>query len=650
MLDFTDVLSDNGNVIITVKTIGNPLSHPPQSVRLNLTDNLLIIRQELNESRVINDTLLFSRRYLENNYNDNNNYEFAEIPLEKEEDFSLTDIICESGDYYILYLKQSSKVNWSILNNLRNLDYGCTMTFDGIDKAKKRAFEMKDCVLTEIDAEGCRRGSVEFKSKNDWMMKTNLFFRTTGANVLKFAELGISDNTKYEEINKSYHFTKYSKVSLQFDSENLKPTPEFIGAVNDAIESKDSRNFKSITEKFGQFIPTEVTFGGRVHFIDLGKSANMEVLGGKVAKLIGGKQPNSLENFEEKAWVKSLNDYKNWDCIEFKNPISIFQLLPDELRKKIIRSVGKRIHFSKFEDFNYRLEESGRPIIFELKNIPLDVLKVIQNEDADCKVFASVIDTTESKNDFFTCQVLWPYKKPSKPSLIIHCFQKKFKKREYKLKIRWMVIGYYTDFSFVFSDFDSTQLKIMKKDFNTLNNSTMINTELLSFEYNSFVRNVLLGIPVLGELNNSNSSLVIGHHFFNSQEGNKIGLCTFSYCLKNNQYVNLPGFTFYALIILNYPIPNAYDTIPFNYSPIRNPYVDVTGNPKFISLYSTQGSNCGPIFLKQKARQIKVKSINCRDRTCFICTNTTFKVTSKKNNLKCALFDPSIVRYSYLFC
>ena len=145
MLECTD--------IITVETIGDPPSYIPKSahlVRLKLTDNLLSVRQELekNELILINNTLLFSRKFLENNNNSNKSYGFAEIALEKEENFLLNEIIDEN----ILYLKQCSKINWKFLNNLRQLDYGCTMTFDGIEKANKRPFEMKDCELTEINA------------------------------------------------------------------------------------------------------------------------------------------------------------------------------------------------------------------------------------------------------------------------------------------------------------------------------------------------------------------------------------------------------------------------------------------------------------------------------------------------------------------
>ena len=58
-------------------------------------------------------------------------------------------------------------------------------------------------------------------------------------------------------------------------------------------------------------------------------------------KLIGGEPPDSFENFETE-WAKSLKkDYKNWDCIEFRNPVDIFQLLPDDLHKQIKQIIEK---------------------------------------------------------------------------------------------------------------------------------------------------------------------------------------------------------------------------------------------------------------------------------------------------------------------
>ena len=71
-------------------------------------------------------------------------------------------------------------------------------------------------------------------------------------------------------------------------------------------------------------------------------------------RLLGGKYPDG-ENFDEEVWIKSLEDYQNWECIEFKNPISILQLLPDIQRKKILKSVRKRILHTSIKEYNFNL-------------------------------------------------------------------------------------------------------------------------------------------------------------------------------------------------------------------------------------------------------------------------------------------------------
>ncbi|CAB5367230.1 unnamed protein product [Rhizophagus irregularis] len=105
--------------------------------------------------------------------------------------------------------------------------------------------------------------------------------------------------------------------------------------VEKAIKSQDPvEEFKQITDKFGQFISTEVILGGRAHFEvhtgnsnKVAKNANAGKILGisakenstyyKSIKLIGGEHPDKIENFDEEAWVKSLEDYRNWSCIEF---------------------------------------------------------------------------------------------------------------------------------------------------------------------------------------------------------------------------------------------------------------------------------------------------------------------------------------------
>uniref|UniRef100_U9TTV0 Crinkler family protein n=1 Tax=Rhizophagus irregularis (strain DAOM 181602 / DAOM 197198 / MUCL 43194) TaxID=747089 RepID=U9TTV0_RHIID len=253
--NFKNIFSNIKNVIVIVKSIDDPPSQPPKLVCLCLSDNLLTIRKELERNSSINDTLLFSKKYPEIN----DNYGFAEITFEKEDDFLLDDIIDEVGKYGGVEVRVASSSNYS--------------------KGKSNYFKLQ------------------------------------------------------------------------------------------------------------------------------------------CTKLIGGEQ-SSLENFDEKTWVKSLKDYKTWDCIEFRGPISIFQILPKDLLEQIIKSIGKRIHYATTKDFNYYLERIERPKKFEL-DIPSNISKIIQNKAADCNIFATVIDTAESKNDFFTCQVLCP--PDGKPKNNIKC-------------------------------------------------------------------------------------------------------------------------------------------------------------------------------------------------------------------------------------
>ncbi|CAB4414885.1 unnamed protein product [Rhizophagus irregularis] len=634
------------NVGITVEYMDQKTLQLPQFIQLNLSENLSKIRQRLNDRGIINSTLSFVRKY-------DGNSRFAEIAFEEEENISLNEIVRKSEDARILSLTTCSKFNWKVLNQLRKLDYGCTMTSDGIKKADKRAFEMKDCIFEEIGNEECKAGEFNSSSCEEEMMDKNLFFNAD-INVKYFVKSGIgqsfktSDNKSSQvKTDYSYNFIKYGKALLKLNFEHLEPTQEFIEVVEKALSSKDpAEQFKQIVKDFGQFIPTEVILGGRVHFDDFAKSVQLSTeksgeISGKLSiddlkikmgkrsthlkeksndysykytKIIGGEQPDDIKNLDIGNWVGSLNNYRCWYCIEFRNPISIFQFLPKDLHERIIKSVGITIHHSTIETCDLVLEEYKKPIQFRLE-IPTDIKKIIKNKDVDCKILATVTDITESKNDFFTCQVLFP-SDGRLPSLIIHRVQnpfKLFKKRECKLHIGWMVIGYYRDFNFDFN----TRLKVQKNDFNA-----PANTDNL-IEYDSKVP-ICLGTPVLSEYP-KHESLIIGHYYYVQEENNKIKACTFAYCLEERRLlVNLPKFTFYTLIITNYHAMSACDTITLRKKEYSNFNSE---SPKFVSIYSTEQTNC--LFLKQRNGQVKIKKIGS-DKT--------------KPLVTCAIFDPFYIR------
>ncbi|GBB96282.1 hypothetical protein RclHR1_27170002 [Rhizophagus clarus] len=651
---------------VFIKTIGNKT---PKLDHLVLTDSLSNIRIELEKRNTIDETLLFSVKSPDN--------EFAEIVRENEEKFLLKDIIDDVNSNYFLYLIKNTRPSWNILNEKCKLDYGCTMSFDGIKKADKRAFKMKNCELTEIKTGGHQRDKLEFESKEDWMKKTNLFIEgdCDDINISNFVKLGLSsikgleDENFNNEIKLSYQYTELAKVSLKISKDNLELTDDFKNDVNDAIKSKDPKKFRKITKRYGQFIPTEIILGGRVYIkdtkISLGSSTDNSIESSLNAgvgplnfrmgynsnnsikksrfyssnhmKILGGKHPDD-ENFDERAWIESLEDYQNWDCIELKDPISIFQFLPDDLCKKSIESIGKRILYTSTEDYDYCLYELGRHGIFELRNIPENILEIILNKEADCDVFATVVDTNEySANVFFNCQIL---KKPkAKPSIIIHGVQKKFKQLKYRLKIKIMVIGFDIYFNHILSD---TSVYLYKDEYKS-KSSCLFNSMSHKLEHELITGNIpFLGIPILNNLDSENNSLIIGHNFCNIQSSNKFRIDAFSYCVKNKRYDNLPDFSF-RILIFNNTILNSYESFPFKFDWRNIPYIKFEdANPRYFSLYLAKDINYNPIFLNQKSKQITIEYVDCDcNNTCFICKNKTLKISTDRNDVECKLYSIS---------
>ncbi|RIA91152.1 hypothetical protein C1645_822458 [Glomus cerebriforme] len=635
----------------------------PKMKKLNPDKNLSEIRKEL-EKKNINDIniLLFSKKP--------NITKIAEIDREDEEEIFLKEILYEnSGSKFLFLSKNDSNLCWDYLNKECKLDYGRTLSVDGIKKASKRAFEMKYCKFNLTGAEKYKRDKLGFISEEDWMKKTNLFF-DINISSQNFAELGLliessqNENIK-NEINSIYEYTEIGKASLKFNQRNLELTDEFKNDVINAINSKDPKKFIKITEEYGQFISTEVILGGRVYFKDrkissincvdhtkensvstnigISRNSSKTKAGSKSIdsrkksnfysfdhmRLLGGTHPDG-KDFDDKAWIESLKNYQNWDCIELKNPISIFQLLPDDLRKESFKSIGKKILYTSIEDYKFILNESDKP---EVVDLPYKVSEILQNKEADCDIFATVIDTDESKNDFFNCQILHPSN--GKPSLIIHCIQPKFRKCEYNLKIRIMIIGFDTNFKL--SDICVKSMKYIY--------DSKIPCDFYSIPLQvdlGLTNNIpFFGIPVLENLNSLNKSLIIGHNFRNISSDNELKIDVFSYNLKERRFVELPKFTFCTLIILNNLTSNDHELLPFKFSIFKkSPFIDLKKkftsylSLKFISLYLSE-ENYKPFFLKQNIKQIRIKYVDCKcDKTCTVCKNKKLRVSRSENNIK----------------
>ncbi|GBB86953.1 hypothetical protein RclHR1_01340020 [Rhizophagus clarus] len=668
---------------------------------LDLKKTLIETRKKLEAHKIINDGLLFSKK---------TEQEFYEIVRDSEAEFFLEDIVEIINDNSMqIYLRKKSELDWNILNNKYKLDYGCIMSFDGNKRANKRAFNMKNCEINHINDKGFKKGKFGFESKEDWMKKTNLFINDDDINIgiMDYVKVGFSysQNENFtEEVKSTYKYIEFGKVLLKFDEHLLEPTEEFIKAVNNAIVSENPGDeFKKIIEEYGQFIPTEVILGGRVYFEDTNKSSenftskdvsvNINKIRGnytntkKVSKfynfnyvkLLGGKHPDGKDFDEnaEKDWIESLKDSQNWDCIEFRKPIGIFQFLPDDLRKKSFTSIGKKILYMGTEDCDYDLCMPGMYRNFGLDNIPSRISRIIQkNKDADCDIFATAIDIEDSKNVFFNCQIY--DNTEGKPSIIIHGIQKEFQSRTYKLKVGLMVIGYDIDFGFILSD---TEVKLIKKECDSPNQySKKLQLGQLGRNLHDLIakKDLFFGIPILSDFNFSKNSITIGHNFYDTyldieeekqenEEGKEKGkeggdgkgrsksiIDTFSYCSKTNCYIELPKFTFCTFIIPNNSTNSTYKThklIPYEFNKFsmgNNLFIDLKRkftsqsasniNPKCVSLYLSKENNYYPIFLSQNSKEINIEYVECKcNNTCSICKERTSRI-SEKDNAICIVY------------
>ncbi|RGB24786.1 hypothetical protein C1646_772599 [Rhizophagus diaphanus] len=603
-------------------------SQASKLISLNVDDHLENIRSELLKEDIINDESYFLKRYSKD--------KFAEVIRNKEQTTSLNDVIYKNGNNdNILYVRLYP--DWKFFNEKCKLEYGCIKSTDEIKKVVKKAFTIKDCEMIKIGTKECIKKEIGYNTTEEKMLKTSLF-ASGDANINKFVDLKLgfsfekskSLNLNLDE-NTSHVCADYGKMYLKLD-EYLEPTSEFVEEIKCAIASKDPQKLVRITEVYGQFIPTRIILGGRVYYENIevlaGRvtednkeiSANVNVTGYgnikgsytpkssekksnrmnlKYTKIIGGGYPESLDDFNEKAWIKSLDeDFRTWDVIEYQDTISIFQPLPTELRAQVRELVGKKILYSAYKGIEYLSNVNTLKV--ELMEAPSEILNILANKDADCNIFATISEVgSKNKDDLFTYRVLRQTNEV--PSILL------------------------------------TNPKV---NFEEQGKNSHEAKKLLDCKYDPYSGKLpLLGVPVISELNLPNDCLVIGHHFLYNNEYSKIGACVYCYNIKERQYVELPPFTFDVLVIRNF----SRSFIDCEVTPLRGASFFVSSYyyipnysrhyPKFISPISDSNNAIGTIYLRQVDGLIQAKYPRC-SKKCQTCKKPS------DGAINCTIFDP----------
>jgi len=191
-----------------------------------------------------------------------------------------------------------------------------------------------------------------------------------------------------------------------------------------------------------------------------------------------------------------------------------------------------------------------------------------------------------------------------------------------------MIVRYHTDFNSILLDDLDVQLEVLEEDKFTNGLYSKLYLESKSSNY-------FIGIPVLSKLRKKNP--IIGHHFFNVQDDDKIGVFTFSYDLEEKKYINLPKFT------LNILKCSTKDCCEFKFESKKSKahlikkyyYIDLKIHP-LISLNSTRKDHYGPIFFQYNIKQIILKRIDCNcGEKCDIC-----KLNFSEKYINCKYFNP----------
>ncbi|CAG8514553.1 7589_t:CDS:1, partial [Scutellospora calospora] len=556
-----------------------------------------------------------------------------------------------------IHLKK--RPNWRELEKKFKLGYGRNYDESKDKVADKKAFIINDCEFDIFTSDEYYYDKITISSTDELIRNKSLLLKAQTE--MQYAKLGFSIGS--EKISQDHsgtssivQFKNFGKAEISIREQDIKPTTEFQNAVQEAIDSRDPKKINKIIVEFGQFIPTIVRFGGRLHYKDITRttknsandnkegSANLSVYGqglesqykSNVASgsenimqredstIFGGDKTKIYESKEEE-WVTSLQDFSYWEPIEFRKPVSIFEFLNKNLKKEIKEIIGKRIIYSNVQDYSFKINNL-RNHIAELK-MPRDMEKVFSDSDIDSQVFATILNLDEN-NDIFTYTLYTP--EPFYiPKIIINCIQSNYERqKKCHIKIGWIIVGYNTSFNSVLSSFD-IHLQSTKKKIHTLSNNS---NEKHIFKISEDNLLVACGAPVVFDWSPGCERLVIGHHFSLCKTEKKTFTCLYGYDLDEKNYSILPNFEFNILFFVEHPISEIFDQFKidrkssekknllsnFKKNKNKKQETDNDGNklPEFVSLYADNKNECQqcfPEFIAKKFERFILEQPKCKN-------------------------------------
>ncbi|CAG8797818.1 45618_t:CDS:1, partial [Gigaspora margarita] len=615
------------------------------SVKLNDQDKLNEIRKILENVNVIKMT---------DDINFTTDGEVI-IDIESEEKYKLEEILVETNR---IHLKK--RANWRELEEKFKLGYGRNYEENRDKAADKKAFIIKDCEFNVFTLDDYHYGTKTISSADELVRNKSLFLEAQVD--IQSVKLGLSVQSenisqKHSETSSTVQFKNIGKAEISIREQTIEPTKEFINAVQKAIDLKDPIIINKIIEEFGQFIPTIVRFGGRFYYEDIthmtknsenknkagsatfgiyGQDLDIKYESGlnsgsentmqrQYSFIFGGDKIKIYEGKEEE-WLSSLQEFKYWEPIEFRKPVSIFELLDKNLKEELKKIIGKRIIYSNIQDYKFKIN-SLRNHVADLEMLPKDIEKIFHNPDIDPQIFAAILNMEEN-NDIFTYTLYTP-KPYCVPKIIINCIQPNCEEqKECYIKIGWIVVGYNPGFNSAHSNFD-IRFQSTKKEVSVPSNRG----DVFKVSENNLL--IACGAPVVFDLDlvcKHFEHLVIGHHFSQCKNTKKTFTCLYGYDLHEKKYSTLPNFEFNLLSFIDYPRSELFDQFKVdrkqyqkkslfpNFKKIKSKKQEkqeiVNKFPEFVSLYADNNREClqcYPEFIAKKLDHFILEQPKCKN-------------------------------------
>ncbi|KAF0475479.1 kinase-like protein [Gigaspora margarita] len=378
--------------------------------------------------------------------------------LRKEESkLNLSQIIETHDDCHFLYIKESAEFDLLKLKDEKGFKF-CTN--GSIENAKKKAFKI---IINKI-----KPPSDSGISHKDNTYKCDHEFRTDCKRCL-IIDGKVSDalewfcsSLKLPPIN-SEQFTNHlcewwPKKEIKFSkNSDIIATEEFVKDVKAALESNEDiiKQLRKVSEDYGHFYAYHLILGGAIvksnshvknsvgqdiknmqnfHNDNTDVSTSVNVIG-------GNKNKYSEDNI--KSWDESLENESTWKIIGYNDIYPLFELLEEDLQKKVLSALGHRILKAGTKDINFDLKENS-PYIHNLSSH----IKEIEGNVHSYQIFASIMSKCDKI--LFSAHIDFLNKDKNIPVIVVHNIEREYSSSttHCSIKLGWIIVGPLTNFDF----------------------------------------------------------------------------------------------------------------------------------------------------------------------------------------------------------